>query len=95
LQSPEPWAQPKGDIGILQAGEPYILFIDHVNRAPPEHQRELELRVNTSNLCSEITLPTGKDHDGKKRTAAPALRVSWRKGLKSEFRWPRPITRHA
>src|SRR5476649_1674792 len=57
----------------LQTGEPYILNIDAVNRALPKHQRELGLKVNTSNLCSEITLPTGKDHDGKDRTAVCCL----------------------
>jgi ribonucleoside-diphosphate reductase alpha chain len=57
----------------LQTGEPYILNIDHVNRALPKHQRELGLKVNTSNLCSEITLPTGVDHDGKDRTAVCCL----------------------
>jgi ribonucleoside-diphosphate reductase alpha chain len=57
----------------LQTGEPYILNIDAVNRALPKHQRELGLSVNTSNLCSEITLPTGTDHDGKERTAVCCL----------------------
>ena len=57
----------------LQTGEPYILNIDAVNRALPKHQRELGLKVNTSNLCSEITLPTGLDHDGKERTAVCCL----------------------
>jgi ribonucleoside-diphosphate reductase alpha chain len=57
----------------LQTGEPYILNIDHVNKALPKHQRELGLKVNTSNLCSEITLPTGMDHDGKERTAVCCL----------------------
>ena len=57
----------------LQTGEPYILNIDAVNRALPKHQRELGLKVNTSNLCSEITLPTGKDHDDKERTAVCCL----------------------
>jgi ribonucleoside-diphosphate reductase alpha chain len=57
----------------LQTGEPYILNIDAVNRALPKHQRELGLKVNTSNLCSEITLPTGIDHDGKDRTAVCCL----------------------
>src|SRR5471032_1831830 len=33
----------------LQTGEPYILNIDAVNRALPKHQRELGLKVNTSN----------------------------------------------
>jgi ribonucleoside-diphosphate reductase alpha chain len=57
----------------LQTGEPYILNIDAVNRALPKHQRELGLKVNTSNLCSEITLPTGLDHKGKDRTAVCCL----------------------
>ncbi|HXZ67294.1 MAG TPA: ribonucleoside-diphosphate reductase subunit alpha [Alphaproteobacteria bacterium] len=57
----------------LQTGEPYLLFIDHVNKALPKHARELGLQVSTSNLCSEITLPTGKDHDGKERTAVCCL----------------------
>ena len=57
----------------LQTGEPYILNIDAVNRALPKHQRELGLKVNTSNLCSEITLPTGIDHTGTDRTAVCCL----------------------
>ena len=43
----------------LATGEPYIIFIDQVNRSMPKHQRDLGLKVTTSNLCSEITLPTG------------------------------------
>jgi ribonucleoside-diphosphate reductase alpha chain len=57
----------------LATGEPYIVFIDHVNRAMPRHQRELGLKVSTSNLCSEITLPTGRDHLGNERTAVCCL----------------------
>ena len=57
----------------LQTGEPYLLYIDTVNRALPKHQRELGLKVTTSNLCSEITLPTGLDHDEKERTAVCCL----------------------
>lgn len=57
----------------LATGEPYIVFIDHVNNAMPKHQRDLGLRVTTSNLCSEITLPTGKDHLGEERTAVCCL----------------------
>ncbi|MDX6749167.1 ribonucleoside-diphosphate reductase subunit alpha [Geminicoccaceae bacterium 1502E] len=57
----------------LQTGEPYLLFIDTVNRAMPAHQRELGLEVRTSNLCSEITLPTGLDHRGGRRTAVCCL----------------------
>jgi ribonucleoside-diphosphate reductase alpha chain len=57
----------------LQTGEPYLLFIDAVNRALPKHQRELGLKVSTSNLCSEITLPTGTDHRDEERTAVCCL----------------------
>jgi len=57
----------------LQTGEPYLLFTDTVNRALPAHQRELGLKVTQSNLCSEITLPTGIDHHGKPRTAVCCL----------------------
>jgi ribonucleoside-diphosphate reductase alpha chain len=57
----------------LQTGEPYIIFADHVNKAMPKHHRELGLKVSTSNLCSEITLPTGRDHLGNDRTAVCCL----------------------
>ena len=57
----------------LQTGEPYLLFIDHVNKAMPKHQRELGLKVTTSNLCSEIVLPTGIDHREEERTAVCCL----------------------
>ena len=57
----------------LATGEPYIIFIDQVNRSMPRHHRELGLKVSTSNLCSEITLPTGTDHLGKERTAVCCL----------------------
>ena len=57
----------------LATGEPYIVFADHVNSNMPKHHRELGLKVSTSNLCSEITLPTGKDHLGNERTAVCCL----------------------
>jgi ribonucleoside-diphosphate reductase alpha chain len=57
----------------IETGEPYILFIDSVNRAIPKHHQQLGLKVKTSNLCSEITLPTGIDHLGKDRTAVCCL----------------------
>ena len=57
----------------LATGEPYIIFIDAVNKAMPKHHRDLGLKVTTSNLCSEITLPTGKDHNGVDRTAVCCL----------------------
>ena len=57
----------------LQTGEPYLIFSDTVNRAMPEHQRDLGLKVRQSNLCSEIMLHTGKDHLGQERTAVCCL----------------------
>jgi ribonucleoside-diphosphate reductase alpha chain len=57
----------------LQTGEPYLIFSDTVNRAMPQHQRELGLSVRQSNLCSEIMLHTGKDHLGVERTAVCCL----------------------
>ena len=57
----------------IETGEPYILFIDAVNRSTPLHQQKLKLEVKTSNLCSEITLPTGIDHLGNDRTAVCCL----------------------
>lgn len=57
----------------VETGEPYLLFIDAVNRHIPEHHKKLGLKVKTSNLCSEITLPTGVDHLGNERTAVCCL----------------------
>jgi ribonucleoside-diphosphate reductase alpha chain len=57
----------------LQTGEPYLIFADTVNRAMPQHQRELGFKVRQSNLCSEIVLHTGKDHLGNERTAVCCL----------------------
>jgi len=57
----------------IETGEPYIVFIDHVNEALPEHQKLAGLQVKTSNLCSEITLPTGIDRHGQNRTAVCCL----------------------
>ncbi|TSB01309.1 ribonucleoside-diphosphate reductase subunit alpha [Sphingorhabdus contaminans] len=57
----------------LATGEPYIIFSDTVNNAMPKHHRDLGLKVSTSNLCSEITLPTGRDHLGGDRTAVCCL----------------------
>lgn len=57
----------------IEKGEPYLLFEDTVNRAAPMFQREAGLKVSMSNLCSEITLPTGIDQYGKTRTAVCCL----------------------
>jgi len=57
----------------LQTGEPYVIFSDTVNNALPAHQRKLGLKVRQSNLCAEIMLPTGYDHNGQERTAVCCL----------------------
>lgn len=57
----------------IETGEPYIIYGDTVNRAIPEHHKLAGLNVKMSNLCSEITLPTGKDHHGQERTAVCCL----------------------
>ncbi|MGC0372362.1 MAG: hypothetical protein DGJ47_001074 [Rickettsiaceae bacterium] len=57
----------------IETGEPYMLYIDAVNKNIPEHHKKLGLKVKTSNLCSEITLPTGTDHLGNERTAVCCL----------------------
>jgi len=57
----------------VETGEPYIIFVDTVNRLIPQHHKLAGLNVKTSNLCSEITLPTGVDKDGNDRTAVCCL----------------------
>lgn len=45
-------------------GEPFLIFIDNVNNAlPPEYVME-GIKVETSNLCTEITLRTDEKHSG-------------------------------
>jgi ribonucleoside-diphosphate reductase alpha chain len=60
-------------IARVETGEPYLVFSDHVNNARPDQQKLAGLEVKTSNLCSEITLPTGLDQYGKQRTAVCCL----------------------
>jgi ribonucleoside-diphosphate reductase alpha chain len=57
----------------IETGEPYIIYIDHVNDKIPDHHKMAGLTVKMSNLCSEITLPTGRDHMGNDRTAVCCL----------------------
>lgn len=57
----------------LETGEPYIMWIDTVNESIPHHHKKLNMKVKTSNLCSEILLNTGIDYDGKNRTAVCCL----------------------
>jgi ribonucleoside-diphosphate reductase alpha chain len=52
----------------MTTGEPYIHFIDTSNRHLPKWLKDKGLKINQSNLCSEIILPTNE-----KRTAVCCL----------------------
>ena len=45
----------------MQTGEPYLHFIDKSNAEMPAWLKQKGLKVNQSNLCSEIILPTSED----------------------------------
>ena len=44
-----------------QTGEPYLVFIDNANDDLPEWLKSQGLKINGSNLCTEIFLPTSMD----------------------------------
>ena len=44
-----------------ETGEPYMINIDICNEHLPQEQKDLGLKVNQSNLCSEITLATDEE----------------------------------
>jgi len=44
-----------------RTGEPYLNFIDTANRALPQTQKDLGLKINGSNLCNEIHLVTNEE----------------------------------
>ena len=45
----------------MQTGEPYLHFIDTSNEMLPEWLKDKGLKINQSNLCSEIILPTNEE----------------------------------
>jgi len=45
----------------VATGEPYLSFIDTIQKSLPLSQKKLGLKVHHSNLCSEITLPTSEE----------------------------------
>jgi ribonucleoside-diphosphate reductase alpha chain len=45
----------------MTTGEPYFIFIDTANRDMPEWLQAQDLKINGSNLCTEIFLPTSAD----------------------------------
>jgi ribonucleoside-diphosphate reductase alpha chain len=44
-----------------RTGEPYLNFIDTANRAMPQTQKDLGLKIRGSNLCNEIHLATNDE----------------------------------
>ncbi len=52
----------------MATGEPYILFIDAVNRGAPKHMLKQKLLTSMSNLCAEIV-----QHTSPERTAVCCL----------------------
>ena len=51
-----------------ETGEPYMVNIDRCNEFLPQEQKDLGLKINQSNLCSEIVL-----HTNEERTAVCCL----------------------
>lgn len=45
----------------FETGYPYIFFTDNVNNAAPEIYKKKNRKINSSNLCSEITLSSNED----------------------------------
>ena len=45
----------------METGEPYLHFVDTSNRHMPDWLKEKGLKINQSNLCSEIILPTNEN----------------------------------
>lgn len=46
----------------METGEPYIMFKDNVNKANPAGYKKNKLKVDMTNICSEITLFTDDEH---------------------------------
>lgn len=46
----------------MMTGSPYLVFIDNANNQAPDCFKQRNLRISTSNLCSEIYLPTDENH---------------------------------
>src|SRR3546814_5125764 len=44
-----------------QKGLPYIFFSDNINRNKPQVYKDKNLQIYSSNLCSEIALPSSYD----------------------------------
>ena len=46
----------------LETGEPYIMFVDNINNANPEAYKNNNLKVEFTNICSEIALFSDELH---------------------------------
>jgi ribonucleoside-diphosphate reductase alpha chain len=46
----------------MMTGSPYIIFTDNANDQAPDCFKQRNLTISTSNLCSEIFLPTDESH---------------------------------
>ena len=82
-----------------QKGLPYILFKDNVNRFKPQVYKDKNRTIHSSNLCSEIALPSTEDesficclssmnlelYDEWKDTEAVKLAVYFLDGVLQEF----------
>lgn len=82
-----------------QKGLPYIFFSDNVNRNKPDVYKDKNMKINASNLCSEIALPSSENesfvcclssmnlelYDEWKDTEAIKLAVFFLDAVMSEF----------
>ncbi|MDN3594798.1 ribonucleoside-diphosphate reductase subunit alpha [Zunongwangia endophytica] len=82
-----------------QKGLPYILFKDNINRFKPQVYKDKNRTIHSSNLCSEIALPSTEDesficclssmnlelYDEWKDTEAVKLAVYFLDGVLQEF----------
>lgn len=46
----------------VKTGEPYVFFKDNANKTVPSWWHKHNLKINHSNLCAEIMLPTDPNH---------------------------------
>ncbi|MDT0676201.1 ribonucleoside-diphosphate reductase subunit alpha [Autumnicola musiva] len=82
-----------------QKGLPYILFKDNINRFKPQVYKDKNKTIHSSNLCSEIALPSSEDesficclssmnlelYDEWKDTEAVKLAIYFLDGVLQEF----------
>ena len=46
----------------FETGYPYLMFVDTINNNSPEVYKDKNLKINSSNLCSEITLSSDESN---------------------------------